>query len=619
MKNTKLQKIFLFSIIFLSGFFVSQINPAQAYNPPIGIPDPGMWGTTHPIDGVAPDTATKCPAWPNGQTDNCYYIDNTHPQATDTNNSYGYPDKPRMTIPGTGTSPAFTYTYSEGSYIEIHGGPYTENIYVKVQGTSDHIIWFRGTQGAKPNLQGKIVLADTSKFTIFENMDFSNSPTGAIFTINTLSSNNICLRNSTIHDIAYPGYATSCVSSNPQQGGNINNLVFYNLEFIRIGDQFTTTDDDIHCLVFGLWGKKPPTTLRNVWVLDCKGDQLGGSFHQFNGDMRDANVAALEGRTETNLDNIHHLYCGRNVVSNARQSLGAPKFSTDVIYSQNVAHDNYSMNTGVGTGMSYQEGSRRVWFIFNKVYNEMFAIRSSNVSFDPAYREAIDLRSYMIGNVIYNVYNGPNAFYYNRDDIYKPAQAFKHEQGYYQRWMIDNTIYNVGGGITSRNAIGTDDTTYIFGNVVAGVNGVDDNNNPDYHLTLFDGTNHYDYNYFQPHSVSGNFSVRDTGATPLQRMYSLTNVQSSTGECTHCEVGNPLFINAASGDLRPAPGSPLIGKNVRNQVYDLFYSLYGIDIAYDFDGKHRPTSEPWTLGAFEASEYVPDTTAPSSPTNLSVL
>jgi hypothetical protein len=42
MTNTKLQKIILFSIILLSSFFVSQINQAQAYTPPIGIPDPGF-------------------------------------------------------------------------------------------------------------------------------------------------------------------------------------------------------------------------------------------------------------------------------------------------------------------------------------------------------------------------------------------------------------------------------------------------------------------------------------------------------------------------------------------------------------------------------------------------
>jgi hypothetical protein len=42
MTNTKLQKIFLFSIILLGGFLVFQSNQARAYAPPIGIPEPGF-------------------------------------------------------------------------------------------------------------------------------------------------------------------------------------------------------------------------------------------------------------------------------------------------------------------------------------------------------------------------------------------------------------------------------------------------------------------------------------------------------------------------------------------------------------------------------------------------
>ena len=53
---------------------------------------------------AAPDTATYCPSWPagaNGGSASCYYVDSTSPAATDTGNTYGYPAKPRLTIPTT--------------------------------------------------------------------------------------------------------------------------------------------------------------------------------------------------------------------------------------------------------------------------------------------------------------------------------------------------------------------------------------------------------------------------------------------------------------------------------------------------------------------------------------
>ena len=44
-----------------------------------------------------------------------HYVDKTSPTATDTNNPYGTPDRPRLTIPSS---------LAPGSVVEIHGSGY---------------------------------------------------------------------------------------------------------------------------------------------------------------------------------------------------------------------------------------------------------------------------------------------------------------------------------------------------------------------------------------------------------------------------------------------------------------------------------------------------------------
>lgn len=125
-----------------------------------------MWGTTHPIDSVAPSIEIKCPNWPSRETTNCYFIDNTHPQATDINNPYGYPNKPRVTIPAG--------NYLAGAYVEIHGGPYTSTAIRTMNGTAENPIWFRGSSSqTKPIFKAKQSFGDSS-YLFIENLEFSN-------------------------------------------------------------------------------------------------------------------------------------------------------------------------------------------------------------------------------------------------------------------------------------------------------------------------------------------------------------------------------------------------------------------------------------------------------------
>jgi hypothetical protein len=279
--------------------------------------------------------------------------------------------------------------------------------------------------------------------------------------------------------------------------------------------------------------------------------------------------------------------------------MGAPKFTTDAVYSQNVAYGNFSISSGGGSGQVYQEGSRYVWILFNKYYDLTWGIRSSNTNF-PGVEEA-DLRAYMIGNVIYNIHNKSNAVYGVKNS-YKPAQAIGFEKGQYKRYVVDNTFYNVGGGVNIGNQLEAD-ITDVSGNVFAGINGIDDDGNPDYHFTLTSlggavGTT-LDRSFFQPRADNGTVTFKWASALPSSTIGSLAALQSSSvAQCKNCWTGDPMFVDAATYNLRPQAGSPLIGKNTRHPVYDEFQARYKLNIAYDFDGKPRP-SGAWTIGAFE--------------------
>lgn len=597
MKSRKMdpQKLMTVLLLCIWSILLSFAN-ASAYTPPIGIPDPGMWGVTHPIDSSAPNTATKCPSWPAGQTTNCYYIDNTSPQATDTSNTYGYPAKPRSTIPTA---------YAAGSYIEMHGGPYTVKKTITFNGTAENPIWMRGTSSTSmPDLRMRAVLID-SKYVIMENLEFNNFPGNAI-TIGGLSTNNVCIRNCKFHDLwcSDPNNcSTAVIESTPAQDGSIHDLVFYNNSFQDIGDYQATNDQDFHAINPTLWGRKPPTTQYNVWSLNNTAIRIAGSLNQFNGDQRDAYNAANEVPprpiTNTNLQNFHHMYSGKNLMYQSRQAMGAPKFTTDAVYSQNTAYDNYSISSSAGTGQAYQEGSRYVWILFNKYYNLTFGVRSSNTNF-PGVNEA-DLRAYIIGNIIYDLNNDHNLAYL-RTNGFKPVQAVTFERGGYKRYIVDNTFYNVGGGISINNQNAAD-ITDISGNVFANVNGVDRDGNPDYHLFLnaINGTTGTTINhcYLQPRADNGTVTFKWAGALPSSNIDSLVALQSSSvAQCQNCWTGDPKFVDVANYDFHPQENSPLIGKGIRHPVYDEFQARYGINIAYDFEGKPRP-ADAWTLGALE--------------------
>jgi hypothetical protein len=222
-----------------------------------------------------------------------------------------------------------------------------------------------------------------------------------------------------------------------------------------------------------------------------------------------------------------------------------------------------------------------------------------------------DLRAYMIGNVIYNTQNDHDKAYGNTSS-YKPNQGVGFEKALYKRYIVDNTIFDVGGGINIGNQFPYDETV-MSGDVIAGVYGVDDSGDKDFHITMTatGGTDNtfLNYSFFQPRADDGTVNFKWAGAEPSSSIGSLEALQSSSvGQCQNCWTGDPMFVDPAAYDLHPKAGSPLIGKNVRHAVYDEFEARYGLSIDVDFDGNPRPptAAEGRTIGAYEFDTgYIP--------------
>lgn len=70
---------------------------------------------------------------------------------------------------------------------------------------------------------------------------------------------------------------------------------------------------------------------------------------------------------------------------------------------------------------------------------------------------------------------------------------------------------------------------------------------------------------------------------------------------------NPLFVDAANGDLSLQPGSPLIDAGIALP-----------NVTEDFNGTPRPVNGAWDIGAFEYSTNG-TSTAPSAPRNLIII
>ncbi|MFQ5809890.1 MAG: right-handed parallel beta-helix repeat-containing protein, partial [Armatimonadota bacterium] len=163
--------------------FVS--SAVMAYDPPIGIPAP-TFGIDESHTMYRDDTydfGAGAIAYPDaGDGPYTHYVDNTHPNATNTDNPFGSPDRPRRDI-----FDRLSRTLKAGSVVEIHGGPYNYTGWRRIvsEGTAEKPVFIRAVASedkvrtqAGPEERHDLRLEGS--YLIIENQDYYD---GAFFRI----------------------------------------------------------------------------------------------------------------------------------------------------------------------------------------------------------------------------------------------------------------------------------------------------------------------------------------------------------------------------------------------------------------------------------------------------
>ena len=320
------------AVFALLGIFVAR-PAAAAWTAPIGIPTPSFG-----INEVARPTPSPWTV----STPGFYYIEPTKAGATDTNNPYGTPAKPRRTIPWT--LPAGAVVEMHGNYDTSHGSPAT----IVAQGTSANPVFIRGVSATnRPYIRRFWEVRGT--YAILENLEFGPtsdmSNTGGM--VIRLPASHIALRHSELHGTPTGG-GLGIVNWEVGYGevyngpGVIDNVVIYNNSIHDNGDVEADFDQDVH-------GIGVTDHVNRLWIVD-------NELYRNSGDGLQMAAPAV-GTAHT----LHHIYVGRNVSHHNKQSGFWVKQATDVIFSQNVSYGHRPSESSMGQCMGGQYAPDWVW------------------------------------------------------------------------------------------------------------------------------------------------------------------------------------------------------------------------------------------------------------------
>ncbi len=566
-------KLLLPITLFVFYFFVLTAEQSKAYEPPLGIPDPGFG-----IDDIKPSRPVD---W-NSEIAGYYYINQE--TGINTGRPNGTPNAPRATFPSP--IPA-------GSYVEVHG-EYTSGNNIILTGNGNGLSWVAGVSGPvwivgenevlRPNITRKIVVTGTYIF--FDTLKFTapglfqvSSPTAGY------PADYIVLRNSEVEgSIMHPSSAVGVAGASTS---TVSNVVIYNNYLHDAGDLTIASDQDSHMTTVGNYSS-------NIWFLNNTFLRASGSGTQLGGS-----------------DNLwattNHIYFGKNDISYTRAAGLAVKHASDVVFSENIIHDIidtrplYDISASESKGIGFQYEPMRLWIINNEIYNCGYGIRG--VSTDGG-EEAWSV--YIIGNIIHDTApeNNPRT-------IFVPDNGWSYSAislaGMRYGAIINNTIHRSNAGIYIASSGAFDIENNIISEVTTSLG----------RHVLFENSISSNQSIFRNNIVYQ--SDRDEfitwPITNINKQGNLAYIQTETTAGDECISDNPKFLDIANEDLRLQKDSPAIDKGVTNDVYTTFYSAYGLDIKKDIDGNARPSVSAWDIGAYEYQMVIRGDVDNSSTTN----
>jgi len=518
----------------------SRLTPAEAWSPPLGIPAPSF--------GIA-EAAPPAPDPWSTPTPGFYYVEPSHPSATDSGNPLGMPSLPRATVPVR--LPAGAVVEVRGVYGLAHRS--AEGI--TALGTPSRPVFIRGAAATqRPVLtQGWEI---HGSYLILENLEFvvtEESKTAIVF---LGPVDHVALRSSDISGRVTGSGAGAWGTG----GGNATQVVFYANVIHDNVDARAALDQDVHGIIVG-------DRVQQIWILDNEIYRNSG-----NGVHIDA------GRSPQ--ATTHQVYVGRNTAHQNGRNGFWTKQAVDVILSQNLSYSHRPGESSAGAGMGFEDASDRVWFLFNHIHDCDYGIFASSDGGE----------SYLIGNLIHDI---------RHSGSYDPSSAWSSAgillAGATNSYVVNNTIHDVDAGIHSPASRGS---LQLLNNVISGLGGAGGS-----HIFI-DHAETASRSSMSHHLMGGTVTIRWGDATA----YDLVGFQAVfLGKGQGSFNADPLFVDAPGEDFRLQEGSPAVNAGLDDAVYGLFAQLYGVVIAVDADGRSRPQGPAFDVGVYELTgDVVPE-------------
>jgi hypothetical protein len=533
-------------------------NIIWAFNYPTGIPN--AWISPDIDAPVAPSPWTS-------EITNMYYIDGSDSNCS-TKVAYGTVTVPRCRFPSS---------FSAGSYVEVHGGPYayTSKIYLHSEGTEADPVWIIGAEDNLLNMS--IVLYGTYLYVDGLNIEGDKGISSRPY--HDIQTDHIMVRNTVITGSGSVASGTNGIDVSGSNGLQFEGFIAYNNTISYMGDSMADSENDRHALQTGSY-------INDVWHLYNTTHHNGGDGVQYS-----------HGGV-----NAHHFYYGGNISHDERENCVDIKQADDVIISDNTCYNIKTSSSSSGGCMVVHYDPSRIWFINNDISECTYGIISTGAK-----------EVHVVGNNIHGINESSTESHGDISSYQTGVGITAYSTG--NMYISNNTITDAVRGIAYEALSGYE--IDITGNLIANLKNGEFTGNNSYSIMLkgenttvanSDIENNLFYNPTRLH-------IDGTTSTTLVTLMQSGKCDDDGGSCLDAEPsfsedGFSLMVN-----------SPAINAGSLSSSYAVYLDLYGKKISTDILGNARPSStEEWDIGAFEYGaevELIPDS-LPSAPTGVSI-